>query len=279
MEIILRGWAVIKSDFISWVYKPKLYLAVIAIVWFVYNNFETVFRYADSIGCRVSFCLVPYEFVHPYMRILLFCCVIFIMADAPFISEMQISMIYRTGKRVWYLSQIIYIMIGSLMLDALFIVSPLLFHMKNIVFQKEWGRVLNSLVSQESIIHPISSGILIKYTPIQVMMYYVVILFLLFSFIGLFSYLTNLIQMGTAGNCIMFGLIIFDWMIYLTGAFQLKWISPISWIRMEEMAYGLDKMSPSMTYAVATLCAINILLCFGIYKISWLTDISLTAKE
>ena len=118
MGKVSRGLAVIKSDIVGWIYKPKIYLAVFAVIWFVHDNFASLFQYADSIGCRVNFCLVAHSFTHPYMRILLFCCIIFLMADAPFVTELQLSMMYRAGKGIWYFSQVIYIMISALLLDV-----------------------------------------------------------------------------------------------------------------------------------------------------------------
>lgn len=279
MGKVSRGLAVIKSDLVSWIYKPKIYLVVFAVIWFVHDNFESLFKYAASIGCRVNFCLVAYSFTHPYMRILLFCCIIFLMADAPFVTELQLSMMYRAGKSVWYFSQIVYIIISALLLDVLFFVSPFLFHMDEIVIQKNWGRVIYSILKEYEILHPIADDIATRYTPLQVLGYYMTILFLLVCLIGLFLYLANLLRMGAVGVCILFGFIILDWMIYLTELNQLIWISPISWVRMDCLAYGLDHTVPSAIYAVVVLFVINVLLCFGIYHSSKLNDVAISAKE
>ena len=274
-----RGLAVIKSDIVGWIYKPKIYLAVFAIIWFVHNNFTSLFQYADSIGCRVNFCLAAHSFTHPYMRILLFCCIIFLMADAPFVTELQRSMMYRAGKGVWYFSQVVYIMISALLLDVLFFVSPLLFHMDEIVIQKSWGRAVYSILKENEVLHSISGSIVARYTPLQALGYYMVILFLLICFIGLFLYLANLLRMGAVGVGILFGFIILDWMIYLVDFTPFLWISPISWVRMDQMAYGLDHSVPSAAYAAAALFVMNVLLCFGIYYASKLNDVTISVKE
>lgn len=279
MEKVSRGLAVIKSDIVSWIYKPKIYLAVFAIIWFIHDSFESLFQYADSIGYRVNFCLVAYSFTHPYMRILLFCCIIFLMADAPFVSELQLSMMYRAGKSVWYFSQVVYIIISALLLDVLFFVSPILFHVDEIVIQKNWGQVIYSILREDEVLHSITDSIVTRYTPLQVLGYYTAILFLLVCFIGLFLYFANLLRRGAVGMCILFGFIILDWMIYLADFTPFLWISPISWVRMDQIAYGLDHSVPSAMYAVVALFVMNVLLCFGIYYASKLNDVTISVKE
>lgn len=279
MEKISKGLTVIKSDFVGWTYKPKIYLVVIAIMWFVHDNFRTVFEFAASMGYRVNFNLFAHMFTYPFMRTLLFCCIVFLFADAPFVTEMQLFMIGRVGKGIWYAAQTVYVIICSLLVDVLLFISPLVFRLDKIVFQNDWGKVLTSITIQPEIMNSVNGTVIRRFTPVQALLYYGAILFLLTCFIGLLMYFTNLIHMRAVGAGIMFGIIMLEWTVYMTDFHPLVWISPMSWIRPECMSYGLDHTVPSVTYAAAVLLILNILLCAGIYKASKRTDVAVTVKE
>lgn len=268
----------IKNEIAMWRYKSKIYIAVVLIICFVQNDFKTLYEYAQKIGYRVNICLIPYVFVHPYMRMILFLIVVFLMSDAPFITENQLFIISRMGKKLWGGCQIIYIAICSFLLDILFIIVPFIFNINKVFAGDKWGTAIKSISSQINILSPVSEEIYTKYTPMECLKYYLIILFLLFNAVGLFMYLANILRAGAAVAGILSGFVILDLMIHLTGIDGLLWISPVSWVRIDCLAYGLDAGVPGISQIIVIMLALNSLLCIAIYRTLEVMEISVTVK-
>lgn len=73
--------------------------------------------------------------------------------------------------------------------------------------------------------------------------------------------------------------VILDWMAYLTERTQLLWVSPLSWINIDNMAYARDVSAPSITYGIVFLVIADILLMIGNYILVGKKDMMIVVDE
>lgn len=267
-------WKILNSNFAGWLTNKKIYLVLLLLAIFVLDNFSPVFVFASQVRYRVTPYLFPFCFTHPFMRIVIFSCVIFLFADAPFMSELQLLFLARTGRRKWYISQIIYLGICSFLLTSFMALLPVLRYITRIAFTNNWGRVVRTLAVQTDILHPILYATVNHHSQRTAMVYTVVVCMLLILLLGMILYICNIsFKNKDVGIFITAFLVLFDWFVYISGSKILLWVSPISWIQISNMAYARELGLPSISFAVTVLIIANSVLILLAYMISKRKDI------
>lgn len=267
---------IIKCNFAGWITNYKIYLVLILLIIFVSDNFTSVFEFARQARYRVSPYLFPFCFTHPFMRIVIFSCVIFLFSNAPFISDFQLLFMSRTGKKKWYMAQMVYLFICCFLITVFLAVLPVIKNITMIAFLKDWGKIIETLASKQyDIIHPISYNTISRYSALEVMVYTVLVSILLMLLLGMISYLCNILfRNRSIGVLISAALVLLDWFVYLTGKNILLWVSPISWINISGMAYAREQGLPSVAFSVISLIMLDALLSLAAYFVSKRKDVA-----
>ena len=245
---------IIKCDMIGMTSNHKVYLSLIILMFFLHDNFEPLFKFAKEVGYRVTPYLLPFSFKQPFMKLVIFCSVLLIFSDAPFLTDFQVFMLSRSGKKCWYIAQMIYLALGSIMLTVFMAVFPVVTNLSIVVFKEGWGKVIKTLASKQDFIQPISYGVVEYYQVDTVMVYTFTMCVLLFFF--LIDWLDNIINANVG----------------------LLWISPFSWVDISVMAYSREKWYPSAGYAVIFLTVVNVVLVAATYIIAKKKDINTYAE-
>ena len=84
---------IIKCDMIGMTSNHKVYLSLIILMFFLHDNFEPLFKFAKEVGYRVTPYLLPFSFKQPFMKLVIFCSVLLIFSDAPFLTDFQVFML------------------------------------------------------------------------------------------------------------------------------------------------------------------------------------------
>lgn len=254
---------IVGSNFAGWPANQKLFLVLLFLTVFVLDNFSPVFEFAAQTRYRVTPCLLPFCFTHPFMRIVIFSCVIFLFADAPFMSELHLLLLSRTGKRKWYVAQILYLTVCSVLFTCLIALLPVLRYLPQIAVIKDWGRVVRTLSVQTDILHPVMYSVVQHYSQRTAMLYTIAVCTLLTLLLGMLLCLSNiLLKRRDVGIFIGALFVLLDWYIYMTNNHMLLWISPVSWVQISNMAYARERGLPSLSYAVAMLLIADGILMF-----------------
>lgn len=272
--------AILKSNFAGWIVNYKLYITVILLIIFSLNNYTNVFLFAEEIGYRVTPFLFPFLFTHPYMHLVIFTSVIFLFANAPFVNSLQLLMMSRSGKRIWYLSQMIYLMVCTIIITGFLLIVPLVRNMNMIVLKNGWGKVWSTLALNNDVIHPSSYYVINRYSSSEAMAYTILIFMLILLFIGMLIMFCNTVFHNKGIGIVLASIfVILDWMTYITGNAEILWISPISWIDISKMAYSRETMIPSITYGIIVLTAANLIMMAGTYFFSKKIDVTMVIDE
>lgn len=266
---------IIKCNFAGWLMNYKIYLVLLLLLIFVLDNYISLFEFARQVRYRVSPYLFPFCFTHPFMRIVIFSSVIFLFSDAPFLSDLQLLLLSRTGKGKWYLAQMLYLGICSFLLTAFLAVLPVIKNITMIAFVKDWGKVIETLADgQYDLIHPVSYDMVSRYSAWQAMGYTVCVSILLMLFLGMILYLCNIaFSNRSIGVLISAAFVLLDWFVYLTESNRLLWISPVSWIQISNMAYAREREVPSAVFSVVCLIVSDVVLLLSAHFVSQRKDV------
>lgn len=271
----VKVFKILQCDFVNWLTNYKMYLVLILLAYFLSNNFDSVFEFARSARCRVTPWLLPFCFTHPFMRIVIFVCVVFLFSNAPFMTSFHTLFLSRTGKKQWYIAQIIYLFICSILVTIFLAFYPVLCNASMIVTKGGWGKVLKTLAYNTDVVHPIVASVINCYSAKDVMIYTLILCVLLFFFLGMVIFLCNvLFERQVIGVLVACFFVILDWFAYLSGTKVLTWVSPISWVEIASMAYGRDVTVPTIEYAIVCLVVVNVILMIGAYVASQKRDIN-----
>lgn len=274
MKGIKEIFKIIRCNFASWIVNYKIYLVVFLLIVFVGDNFTGVFEFAKQMRYRVSPYLFPFCFTHPFMKMIIFSCVFFLFSNAPFVSEFHLLLLSRTGKKKWYIAQIIYLAICSVLLTGFITILPILKNITMIAFINDWGKILQTLARQYDVVHPISYATVNWYSAHETMLYTCCISVLLMMFLGMVLFLCNILfKNQSVGVMVASAFVLFDWFVYLMDNKTLLWISPISWIQISNMAYAREQGIPSQTFSIVCLIILNSLLMVFAYNVSKRKDV------
>jgi hypothetical protein len=271
---------VIKCDVIGITSNYKVGLSLVVLMLFLYDNFKPVFKFAKEAGYRVTPYLLPFCFTHPFMKIVIFSCILFMFSDAPFMTEFQVFMLSRAGKRCWYIAQMIYIALSSIMITFFLNVFPIVIDLPMIVLKGGWGKVIKTLATKYDMIHPVNYEVVEHYNAGTVMIYTEIMCVLLFFFMGMILFLCNIMfKNKSIGVFVMTAFVLIDWLYNLVNnSIGLLWISPFSWVDISVMAYSREKWYPSSGYAVIFLTVVNVVLIAVTYIAAKKKDINTYAE-
>lgn len=273
-------YAILKSNFAGWIVNYKIYIVVFLLMVFSLDNYTNVFEFAKEVGFRVTPFLFPFLFTHPFMHLVIFTSIIFLFANAPFANSLQLLVISRSGKKKWYVAQIIYLMICTILLTLFLIILPLVRHANMIALKNQWGKIWTTLAVNSNLVNPSSYFVINRYTPKESLIYTIVIFMLISLFIGiLIMFCNTYFRNKSIGIVIAALFVIFDWMADITGSSGVLWISPMSWINISKMAYSRDTTVPSTTFAIVVLSCANIILIVGTYLHSKKKDVATIVNE
>ena len=272
--------AIVKSDFAGWIVNYKIYIVVILLTVFCLDNYTNVFTFAEEVRYRVTPYLFPFLFTHPFMHLVIFTSVIFLFVNAPFVNSLQMLMMSRSGKRIWYLSQIIYLIICTTILTFFLVMLPIVRNADMIAIKNEWGKVWSTLAVNSDVVNPSSYYVISRYLPGETMVYTLLMFILIVLFIGMLLMFCNTVfQNKSIGIVMAAAFVILDWMSDITGSSGVLWASPISWINISKMAYSRDTAVPSIAYGIIVLVLLNLILMISTYIMSKKKDIAVIANE
>lgn len=253
--------SILRSDFACWVNNYKLYITIIILSIFTLDNYATSFEYAKQVRCRVSPFLFPFLFTHPFMHLVIFTSIIFVFSNAPFANGMQLLLISRTGKKTWLISQVIYLIISSILITLFLILLPILRHIDMIVLKNDWGKVWKNLSINYEVINPALYDTINKYSAIEALIYTIVLFNLMVIFLGIIIMFFNIfINNKSIGILVASAFPIIDLMYMITGNSKILWLSPLSWINISKISVNRDCSIPTIQYGIGWLSIVSMML-------------------
>ena len=158
-------------------------------------------------------------------------------ADAPFLSQYQMQVLLRTGRKRWLCGQLVYLFILSLTYTAFWAVCPLLCAFGRIEWSNQWGKIWTTLsftdaAYQMRIMLDIPYSIVSRYSPMEALMLCLSLRFLYIFMLGMIIFIGNLISRSCAGIVIGTLMSLMDYMLTTNGFRPFYLASPLTLTRI-----------------------------------------------
>lgn len=263
-----RLWRAMKIYFILYLWNTK-FLSVM-IFYFVYL-FQVLSPYramARNLGYQINYGLFANLLSDVQVKLILFVGVSIIFSNLPFNDSIQIGIVQSLGKRGWYISQMCYVLVTSVVLNILFFGAFLLNVGSYLSIANGWGALLrelsregNTLIAQYPSLRYISAETLSFYSPDQAFIITFGMAILVTIIIGLIIILGN--RLISNGGMLVTYLFIFINLFIPRSLGSLPYfLSPITWLSLVHTAYHEQSYLPThqYTYLVSILLIVCLVL-------------------
>lgn len=149
-----------RYQLIQLIRNPRLYMIVICNFIFLSTLMSSLRTFLEMHQLKATPFLFSFLFIHPSVIFCFLAGVALLFSNAPFFNRSQMYLTIRTGKIVWAVGQICYIILGSVLYFLMLYLMSLIFLFPHISFRNEWGNVWNTLARTDA---GLNSGI-----PLQV---------------------------------------------------------------------------------------------------------------
>ena len=198
--------------------------------------------------------------------------VILLFSDSPFHDDMTPFFLIRCGNKNLTAAHIIYIIMLSFLIPICFFVIQAILFMPSL--ENNWGKFWGTLAQTNASLETGSRiefkyHILWDFEPWEATVVVLFICILLCMLTGLLLYLTSILHIKTIGICILSGFIILPHIVDGLNFTTFYWLSPYSWICLNDTMRQYNGSLPSIGYAFFILITLVIfLICFIFLKTS-----------
>lgn len=221
--------------------RPKFWAAVLMLLSANYLKLKPVADIVFHYDIPVSFGIFGLIFSSGFFLTVLGISLLFIFSDMPFRNGHQVFLITRSGKRVWCVSQLLYIMIISVFVLAVIFAETFLVLGGRISFEPySWGKVIMSIYNTEigmkyqvPFIGNAPYESIIALSPLEAVIYVVFAELIISVAMGTAVFAANLIIGGASGviaGGVPIAINLFMPYFQSTEFFRL---SPLSWIELQ----------------------------------------------
>lgn len=254
-------WNIIKQKFSS--YRFFTFALLMSFILWVYIS--PIREFCIEMNYHVSPWTLFIVSTDSYFQVIFIFLIIYYFSDIPFMNCSEMYSTIRTGRIKWALGKIISIIIVSFSILLLIFFISLIPLIGQLQFENDWGKIIYTLctvnVSLDTML-PFKYDIVSIYTPLQAFFTLFTICGLLISFMGLLMYCISILFSRMCAICCIFLITVFG--IVANNIMPLHhsilYISPISWIDLNNLALDSGHTLPTFTYVVTVLISSIIIL-------------------
>lgn len=248
--------------------QPKFWAAMLMILSANYIKVQPVSQIIFRYNTPVSFGIFALIFSEPFFAVVLSIALLFVFSELPFKNSQQFFLVTRSGKRIWCVSQILYIAAVSLfVLLTVLLETFLICGGKITLDNSSWGKVIMSIyntgLGDEYMIGfrggaPYES--IAAETPLSALLYTLTTELLISLTMGLAVFSINLTTHGTGG--IIIGGIPIALNLFMSYFDNISFfrLSPLSWVRLKAVVWLPFKQYSAVILGIISIAAITLAL-------------------
>lgn len=248
--------------------SARFYVAILLFFVMIYSMVSPIRIMALQTGYRSAPWIFPYLVQNYFIQMIIMLGFVLLFCDAPFLTEESPYMIVRTGRKVWLIGQIIYIILISFLFTLGLMIVTVIPLLPYIYVKNEWGKLLGTLSQTDAaaILGTIKLdySLQLNYTPMAAMGVSFGMVWLNGILAGELIMFFNLILKRIAGT-IAGGILAF--MPYVAVNFSdlrmIRYFSPPSWINIMSFQIGEVSYLPGAGYCIGFILILLILLIIG----------------
>ena len=137
-----------RSSFQRWRISTKIHLVILAAGVFAWWILGDVSRYCGYLNIKAAPWILPHYLQMPLLQVLFGIFTTVLYSDAPFIDEAAQFLLIRTGKRVYFIGQLLYLLLSSFIWSIYWFLITLLPFWNKLEFNPTWGDFLTLMSTQ-----------------------------------------------------------------------------------------------------------------------------------
>lgn len=98
-------WACIRYDLRKLLSSQRFYLAVLLVLFVIRDYLLPCKEWFVALSCNITPWIFPHVTDDLFIQMTIMCGLIFVLNDAPFLDDMQLFIIVRSGRGTWCLGQ------------------------------------------------------------------------------------------------------------------------------------------------------------------------------
>lgn len=140
-------WACIRYDLRKLLGSQRFYLAVLLVLFVIRDYLLPCKEWFVALSCNITPWIFPHVTDDLFIQMTIMCGLIFVLNDAPFLDDMQLFIIVRSGRGTWCLGQLLYILLGSLLYVLCIAAGCAALMLPHLEWSLSWGRVIATLAT------------------------------------------------------------------------------------------------------------------------------------
>lgn len=249
----------------------------------VYEFSHSLSDMAKHFSLPVNGFAATFLFTSLNQTFIIFLGVFILFSDLPFKDNQQIFLLSRSGKRAWIFSQVLYVIIVSLVYFLFIFACFCVVMMPNLGFSAEsWGKIIRTISATNAaqdfhLFFTVSPSVLSDFSPLQAFLYSFGTAFTAAVILGLVVLFFNLTIKRSAGVFIAGALVFLYMFVNMGGSSIAYYFSPISWCSILISDKNGVSALPDISWIIVVLCIsfaaeIIALFIFGGKKIKFVLD-------
>lgn len=281
MNSLIQIWEITIYNFRKWYRNPAIiatfFLAFI--FCFLLSDKFVQFSYQQGTTIQIVEAFI-WTFADSNSILLITVLLLLLFYDIPFLNSGSPFYLMRTKRHIWLISQVLYIILATLIFLSFILISTIILNLKNAFIGNKWSEtsaILGYSAVEQSITIPVSVKTLEMTTPYKCVII-IVVLVLLYSLFIMFITLAINLHKGQLMSVIvvlvicLYGFLlnpkVFNQILRLKPEQQYianlwaAWLSPLQHATFEMHNFGFDNL-PSLSISFL-MFAVFIIACFFI---------------
>lgn len=259
-------------------FSTRTLILVILYAFVLHIFLSPVKSFTSAVQHRTSPWYFPFMLSNVYFLLLVSTGAIYFFSNVPFMNDLEMYYLIRTGRLRWGISQIFYIILSSFSIISILMLLSLLILMPDINLSFEWGKVIHTLSltdagTQFKMLFSVDYYTQNLYSPLQLYVITFLIGGLGISFIGLIMFTISLYfsRIAAIGTVMIFAVLppIVENSHLIYQQF-FSYLSPLSWMRIVRIGrsnFGYTGIPPLSQILLLFLLIIMVCILFIILKV------------
>ena len=271
MDKIRTVFSIAFHNLRRWPVNPRFYLIFIMLVLYLYSKINPINTFCIDTGYKISPYIFSFIMSEQNSVLLIMLGIVLLFCDAPFIEIDQPYIIMRSGRKLWVLGQMIYIVIASMLYVLVIMLLSILILLPNLEFNIEWGKVIGTFAQanvayQHNITIPFEFSIYNAYTPLSATGIAFFNCWIVSVFLGMCMFVLNLNISRSAGAIGTTLLVLWQMVVTKTWTGFTKF-SPVTWVSLAKIDTNGNTLYPTLEYIyIVILTMIVILFAISVFS-------------
>jgi hypothetical protein len=223
-------------DILQWRHSGRIGIIALFIIMIFNDSLEAIRNFILNVGISISTFIYPFLMTSDRNIVFVTIAAVVMFCDAPFLTNNQIYLITRMGKKIWFASKILYIIMGSIIYMLFTYTVSIVLLLPHVNLKNEWGKVLGTLCAtnasnQFEVMLGMNYNILLDYKPFEAIIIELFLGILIVSFIGILLFVLNIYFKKEISILIVSGIVVFG-MFANSLPYKAYFFSITSWINL-----------------------------------------------